>query len=95
MTVKVLISRRINVSDAEAVRPFLRELHSLSLKQPGYISGERFINNNDSEDHLVIASWESLAHWETFKSLPECTDLHNKVNGILGHETVFKTYISG
>jgi quinol monooxygenase YgiN len=95
MTVKVLISRRVSSSDAEVVRPLLRELHALSLKQPGYLSGERFINKEDSEDHLVIASWQSLADWENFKNLPESSEIHNKVNGILGHETVFRTYISG
>jgi len=95
MSVKVLISRRIDQYKADAVRPYLRELHSLSLKQPGYISGERLINNQDAEDHLVISSWQSLTDWESFKKSAESSELHSKVNGILGQETVFRIYLSG
>ena len=95
MTVKVLTSRRIGKGKAENVRPYLRELHSLSLNQPGYISGERFINHNDPEDHLVISSWQSLSDWENFKKNPESAELHNRVNGLLGQETVFRVYLSG
>ena len=53
------------------------------------------VNTAASQDQLVIASWQSLEDWENFKTLPESSELHNKVNGILGHETVFRTYIPG
>jgi len=92
MSVKVLISRRISKEMEPVLRPFLAELHALAWRSKGYISGETLINANDSEDYIVISSWQSVAEWESFQNQPETRQLHIKIDQILKQATRFTVY---
>ncbi len=87
-----MIIRKISKEQEAVVRPFLVELHSLTFKTPGYISGESLINSYIPDEHLVISSWHSLEDWMRFCEIKEVKDLHYKVDQILGKETNHTIY---
>ncbi|MCP4753900.1 MAG: hypothetical protein GY866_23700 [Proteobacteria bacterium] len=95
MAVRILILRTITKDQEAAVRPLLKELHAIALRQPGYISGESLIYFDNPEDHLVISSWESRKYWEDFLEDDKSTELHNRVNQILARETQYRIYYKG
>ncbi|NQU66194.1 MAG: hypothetical protein HQ517_18190 [SAR324 cluster bacterium] len=60
MSVKILISRNISKDQMVVVKPFLAELHAVSWRSNGYISGETLINLDNPEERIVISSWQTV-----------------------------------
>ena len=65
MAIGVLI-RRITKDgvNAKILHPDLVEIWSLSVRQPGYISGETIYNLDRPEECIVISKWTSKEHWQ-------------------------------
>jgi len=68
MAIGVLIKRVTkNRVDAKILLPYIIELRALGVRQPGYISGETFLNLDRPEECLVIGRWISLEHWQQWQ----------------------------
>jgi heme-degrading monooxygenase HmoA len=92
MTVKILIYRSISKEQEPIVRPFLKQLRQLALKKTGYISGESLISGDNTEENLIISSWESLDYWEEFLDNEESRNIRFNIDQVLGRETLYKVY---
>ncbi|MBF0240418.1 MAG: antibiotic biosynthesis monooxygenase [SAR324 cluster bacterium] len=95
MAVKIIILRRVNKEQEEAMRPLLLKMRSMAMTQPGYISGETLINFDDPEEHLVISTWKTLDDWNKWLESPARGDLQHKVDEALGRETLYQIYYNG
>ena len=49
----------------------LNKMRSAAMKQPGYISGETLINYAPPHEIAVLASWQSMEDWISWKENPE------------------------
>lgn len=92
MTVKILIYRNISKEQEPIVRPFLKQLRQLALRQTGYISGESLISGENLEENLIISSWESLDYWEAFLDNDDSRKIRMNIDQILGRETRYQVY---
>lgn len=92
MAVKIIIIRQIPKDVEAEVQPLLIELHQNAKKSSGYISGESLVSNAAPEERLVISSWESAEDWETFLKKDVVAELHDKVDQIIGRDTMYQVY---
>ncbi|MBT3226096.1 MAG: hypothetical protein HOE30_15565 [Deltaproteobacteria bacterium] len=76
-----------------ATQPYLRKLTILAKKQPGYLSGKLLTRYDDTEEHLIICSWKSIADWERFNKLEESREFHYLIDQILVKPTIHKLYV--
>lgn len=90
--IKVLLERTIKGKHVGDIVRLLRQMRVLAMQQPGYISGETLHALDDPNDYLVISTWESLAHWESYLKSPERQKLQAELDGYLTSPTRLRVY---
>ena len=67
-------------------------MRSLALAQPGYISGETLMNEDDPEEYLVISSWATKSRWNAWFKNPKRKELQKKIDSLLGRRTLYQVF---
>ncbi|MHC5077091.1 MAG: antibiotic biosynthesis monooxygenase family protein [Planctomycetota bacterium] len=93
MAIGVLIKRVTRHGEnAKVLLPHIIELRSLGVRQPGYISGETFLNIDRPDECLVISRWTSLEHWQQWKRDPRRIELDGNMGKHLVTQTEYSIY---
>ena len=93
MAIGVLIKRITKDGvNAKVLHPDLVEIRSLSVRQPGYISGETIYNLERPEECIVISKWTTKEHWQEWEKNPKRLELINKMEKHLGAKTQYNVY---
>ena len=93
MAIGVLIKRITKQGiDAKVIMPHIIELRALAVRQPGYISGETFLNLDRPEECLVIGRWTSLEHWQRWKRDKRRIELNENIAKHLETKTEYNIY---
>lgn len=95
MTIKVIIVRKFPAELAEEATPYMRELRTRAMEQPGYISGETLINADDPEEYLVISTWRTLENWNHWLNDQRRQEVQSKLDELLGSKTLYQVYYHG
>ena len=94
MSIQVIIKRKWQTNNPEALFPLLTEIRSLAQKQPGYISGETLRSLDDPEDYIVISQWETADDWKKWLQSKERRNLQGKVDSLIGERTFYEVFES-
>lgn len=92
MNVKILIRRKGTNENAVALSKLLKKLRSLTLDQPGYISGETLRRIDDMDETMVISTWQSLEDWKRWVKDPQRAEIQSEIDMLLGKETEYAMY---
>jgi heme-degrading monooxygenase HmoA len=92
MSVKILIKRNVSADKAAKLKDFIMQLRALSVKQPGYISGESLKNLDRPDEYLVVSTWDSLGAWKGWLGSRERAEIQNQVDALLGAKTEYEVY---
>ena len=92
MPIQVIIKRKWQTDNPEALFPLLTEIRSLAQKQPGYISGETLRSLDDPEDYMVVSHWESADDWQKWLQSKERRDLQGQVDSLIGERTFYEIF---
>jgi len=95
MAVKIIIRRRVPRDREARLVPLLIELRSKATTQPGYISGETLRNVGDSEDFIVISTWQSEEAWRSWESSTERGEVQERIDDLLEGKTEYGVYFYG
>ena len=94
MPIQVIIKRKWQTANPEALFPLLTKLRSLAKKQPGYITGETLRSLDDPEDYMVISQWETEGDWKKWLQSEERRDLQSRVDSLIGERTFYEIFES-
>ena len=92
MSVKVLIQRTVPEDKAREMLQLFREMRSLAITQPGYISGETLKSNDRPDLFLVIGTWESAGDWEQWLLSKDRQAIQNRIDALLGGNTKYEMF---
>jgi heme-degrading monooxygenase HmoA len=92
MSIQVIIKRKWQTNNPEALFPLLTKIRSLAQKQPGYISGETLRSLDDPEDYMVVSKWETADDWKKWLQSKERRDLQGKVDSLIGERTFYEIF---
>jgi heme oxygenase (mycobilin-producing) len=92
MAVKILIKRKVAADKSAQLKELVMQLRSLSMKQPGYVSGESLKNVDRQNEYLVISTWDSLSAWKTWQSGKERAKIQDQIDALLGQKTEYEVY---
>ncbi len=95
MAVKALIKRVVPESKAKDMIPLFRQMRALAMNQDGYISGETLRNLNNSEEYLVISSWQSSDAWISWLNSSDRQKIQARIDELLGGQTQYDVYHYG
>ena len=95
MAVKILIKRTVPRDKAKELIPLFRQIRSLAIEHPGYISGETLKRLDGPSQFLIISTWQSSEDWDRWVNSDERTRLQNKIDDLLGDKTEYEIYHHG
>jgi heme-degrading monooxygenase HmoA len=92
MTVKILIKRKVSADKAPKLKDLIMQLRALSVKEPGYVSGESLKSVENPDQYIVISTWESLNAWKTWLASKERAAIQDQIDALLGVKTEYEAY---
>jgi len=95
MAIKILITRTVPQDKAREMLTLFREMRSLALAQPGYISGETLKSNDRPDVYLVISTWQSAEDWEKWLLSKKRQEIQGKIDALLGGKTAYEMFSYG
>jgi heme-degrading monooxygenase HmoA len=90
--VKILIERRVKKENYGKLIEFLKDLRSVALRQPGYVTGETLIKGDNPVDVLVISTWTSEDYWKAWLTKQERIELDDHINSFVEAEPKTSIY---
>jgi heme oxygenase (mycobilin-producing) len=94
MPVKILVYRKVRPGKEKELSELVKELRSLAIRTPGYISGETLRSIEEPSLHLVISNWKSIEDWKSWANSSERKALEQKTAPILEEPTRVTSYES-
>jgi heme-degrading monooxygenase HmoA len=92
MAVKVIIKRSGVDKNIIELTVLLRRMRTLTLNQPGYISGETLRRIDQPDEGVVISTWRSVADWTNWFENKERQSIQGEIDLLLGKETRYEIY---
>lgn len=92
MTVKIFIKRDVQEKNIIELTMLLKRLRSLTLSQPGYISGETLKRIDRSNECMVISTWRSVEDWNNWVNNDKRLKIQTEIDQLLGQETEYAVY---
>jgi len=92
MAVKIFIKRKLTESHFIELTILLKKLRSLTLNQPGYISGETLQRIDKPGESMVISTWRSVDDWNNWVNNEKRMVIQSEIDQLLGIETEYEIY---
>ena len=92
MSVKIFIKRSVPESSVPELTVLLKRLRSVTLMQPGYISGQTLKRVDKPDECMVISTWRSFEDWNNWLNNPKRIAIQSEIDQLLGHETEYSVY---
>jgi len=92
MTVRIFIKRKVINQNVLELTLLLKKLRSLTLEQPGYISGETLNRLDKKDECMVISTWRSIEDWNSWVNNPMRIEVQSHIDNLLGVETEYEIY---
>ena len=93
--IKVHIKRKVPPAKMKDLHLLINELRSVTMGQPGYISGETLKRIDSPGKYLVISTWQSLDDWRQWVVSRERIEVQNEIDARLEEETIYEIYQYG
>ncbi len=71
---------------------YLKQLRTLTINQPGYISGETLRRIDKNNECMVISTWRSQEDWDTWLQNDERITIQTEIDKLLGEKTEYAVY---
>jgi len=92
MAVKVFIKRNVPEGKEADLLNSILKLRTLATRQSGYISGETLRNVDNSNEYLVISTWQSIDDWDAWFTSDDRREIQKEIERLLGNETEYTVY---
>lgn len=92
MTVKIIIKRKVPNHAIIDLTMLLKRLRSLTLSQPGYISGETLKRFDRPDECIVISTWRSFEDWNAWFNDKQRQKVQAEIDDLLGEKTEYALY---
>jgi len=92
MTVKIFIKRNVTDSKVAELTVLLKRLRSVTLMQPGYISGQTLKRVDKPGECLVISTWRSAEDWQEWLGNSKRIAIQNEIDELLDRPTEYAVY---
>ncbi|MDJ0784970.1 MAG: antibiotic biosynthesis monooxygenase [Desulfosarcinaceae bacterium] len=95
MIAKIIIKRRFVEGKTKQVLALLNEIRSRAMQQKGYISGETLMRPDYPQNMAVIATWQNLEDWLSWKENPERHKFEEMLAIYQTRPTEYEEYLLG
>jgi heme-degrading monooxygenase HmoA len=92
MSVKIFIKRTVSEGKVPELTVLLKRLRSVTLMQPGYISGQTLKRLDQPGETMVISTWRSIEDWNDWVKNDKRIAIQKEIDDLLGSATDYEVY---
>ncbi len=92
MSVKIFIKRSVSATKVPELTVLLKRMRSVTLMQPGYISGQTLKRLDKTDKCMVISTWRSIEDWNDWIKNEKRLAIQSEIDGLLEEETEYEIY---
>ena len=92
MSVKIFIKRNVPTGKIAELTVLLKRMRSVTLMQPGYISGQTLKRLDRPDECMVISTWRSVEDWNDWIKNDKRNAIQTEIDELLGIETDYEMY---
>jgi len=92
MSVKIFIKRSVSATKVPELAVLLKRMKSVTLMQPGYISGQTLKRLDKTDKCMVISTWRSIEDWNDWIKNEKRLTIQSEIDELLGEETEYEIY---
>lgn len=92
MSVKIFIKRNVSETKVPELTVLLKRLRSVTLMQPGYISGQTLKRLDEPGECMVISTWRSIEDWNDWIKNEKRIAIQKEIDDLLGMDTDYEIY---
>ncbi len=81
--VRIVIERHLKEGMKGDLMPLLRELRTVAMHQPGYVTGETLASTEAPSIISVLSTWRSLGNWKAWEKSEQRIKLYKQVEPLL------------
>ncbi len=81
--IRVIIERKVKKGKELECRELVSELRSKAVHQPGYVTGETWVDDDDPHLWVIISTWIGPELWQSWQSSPERQAITAKLEPLL------------
>ncbi len=70
----------------------LKKMRSLTMLQPGYISGQTLRRIDRDDECIVISTWNTAEDWKRWSQSEQRMTIQNEIDMLLGTDTEYAIY---
>jgi heme-degrading monooxygenase HmoA len=90
--IKIHIRRKVPENKADGLKLLINQLRGVTMGTPGYVAGETLQRVDKPGESLVVTKWQSEFYWEQWIQRKERAEIQDKIDELLGEETVYEIY---
>ncbi|MBW2337888.1 MAG: antibiotic biosynthesis monooxygenase [Deltaproteobacteria bacterium] len=90
--IKIHIRRKVPENKADNLKSLINQLRGMTMGVPGYVAGETLKRLDKPGESLVVTKWQSEFYWEQWLQSKERAEIQEKIDQLLGDETVYEIY---
>ena len=90
--IKIHIRRKVPADKADNLKSLINQLRGMTMGVPGYVAGETLKRLDKPGESLVVTKWQSEFYWEQWIQSKERAEIQEKIDQLLGDETVYEIY---
>ena len=93
MAVTIFIKRSLkDETITNKLASLLVQLRSRATIQPGFITSQTFSKLSNSNEYLIISTWNSIEEWNRWMNSEERMSIQSQVDELLGEKTLYQYY---
>ena len=92
MAVKIFIKRIVPDNSIPELTVLLKRLRSVTLMQPGYISGQTLKRLDKVNECMVISNWRSVEDWNNWVNNTKRIAIQDEIDRLLGQQIEYSIY---
>jgi len=92
MAVRIFIKRGVPEDKVADLTKLLNQLRSITLMQPGYISGQTLKRLDKPGECMVISTWRTIDDWNNWVNNEKRVTIQGKIDQMLGAKTEYAIY---
>ena len=81
--VRIVIERHLKEGRRGDLMPLLREIRTVAMHQPGYVTGETLASTQDPSIISVLSTWRSLEDWKAWEKSEPRIKLYKRIEPLL------------
>ena len=90
--IRIMVERHVKEGKKGDLLTLLRELRTVAMYYPGYVTGETLASAEDPSTIMVMSTWQSMDAWKEWEKSAARSKVYEKIEPLLAEKPRVTVY---